>query len=114
MFVLALLGAVLLGLMVPVGVIVAAVATYQSVLRDLPSVAALPERPIFKTTQILDRNGNLLYEVFDQDAGKRTVVTLDDVPSYLVDATVATEDANFFTNPGVDPRGIAGSTMWLA
>jgi 1A family penicillin-binding protein len=106
MFLLALLGAVLLGLMVPVGVTVAAVATYQSVLRDLPSVAALPERPIFKTTQILDRHGNLLYEVFDQDAGKRTIVTLDDVPSYLVDATVATEDANFFTNPGVDPRGI--------
>ena len=38
-------------------------------------------------------------------------MTLDDVPSYLVDATVATEDANFFTNPGVDPRGILRAAL---
>jgi 1A family penicillin-binding protein len=84
----------------------AVVAAYQSGLRDLPSVAELPARPVFKTTQILDRYGNLLFEVFDQEAGKRTPVTLSGVPRYLVDATVATEDANFFTNPGVDFRGI--------
>ena len=36
----------------------AAVAAYQAIARDLPSVAALPERPVFKTTQILDRYGN--------------------------------------------------------
>jgi len=98
--------ALVVGLLVPVGATMAAVVTYQSVLRDLPSVDALPERPTFKTTQILDRHGNLLYEVFDQETGKRTVVTLNDVPAYLVEATIATEDANFFTNPGVDPRGI--------
>ncbi|HLH22637.1 MAG TPA: PBP1A family penicillin-binding protein [Chloroflexota bacterium] len=82
-------------------------AAYQSVVRDLPSVAALPERPLFKTTEILDRYGNTLYQVFDQQAGKRTMVTLGEVPAYLINATVATEDADFFTNPGIDLRGIA-------
>jgi len=103
--------AFVLGLLLPVGATMAAMLTYQSVLRDLPSVDALPERPIFKTTQILDRHGNLLYEVFDQDEGKRTMVTLQDVPSYLIDATIATEDANFFNNPGVDPRGILRAAL---
>lgn len=84
----------------------AAVAAYQAIARDLPSVAALPERPVFKTTQILDRYGNTLFEVFDQEAGKRTVVPLSEIPPHLIQATIATEDADFFHNPGIDLRGI--------
>ncbi|HEY7066237.1 MAG TPA: PBP1A family penicillin-binding protein [Chloroflexota bacterium] len=83
------------------------IAAYQSVVRDLPSVAALPERPVFKTTEILDRYGNTLFEVFDQQAGKRTVVHLNEIPAHVINATIATEDADFFTNPGIDLRGIA-------
>jgi 1A family penicillin-binding protein len=97
---------ILLFALVSVGVGVS-LAAYQSVMRDLPSVAALPERPVFKTTEILDRQGNTLFEVFDQQAGKRTVVSLAEMPAYLINATIATEDADFFTNPGIDLRGIA-------
>ncbi len=96
----------LLFALVSVGIGVS-LAAYQSVVRDLPSVAALPERPVFKTTEILDRYGNTLFEVFDQQAGKRTVVSLSEVPADLINATIATEDADFFTNPGIDLRGIA-------
>jgi 1A family penicillin-binding protein len=97
---------VLLFALVSVGVGVS-LAAYQSVMRDLPSVEALPERPVFKTTEILDRHGNTLFEVFDQQAGKRTVVSLSEVPDHVINATIATEDADFFTNPGIDIRGIA-------
>jgi 1A family penicillin-binding protein len=89
-----------------VGVATAAVTAYQEVVRDLPSIYTLPDRPTFQTTEILDRHGTLLYEVFDQDAGKRTLVALGEMPQFLIDATIATEDAHFFTNPGVDARGI--------
>ncbi len=60
----------------------------------------------FETTKIYDRNGVLLTEIFDPRAGRRTHVTLTEVPKYFIDATVATEDATFFSNPGVDIRGI--------
>lgn len=100
-----LVGLVLGGAVVGTGSVLA-VSAYRTALRNLPSVDELPDRPVFKTTQILDRNGALLFEVFDRDGGKRTPVTLADVPGHLIDATVATEDANFFTNPGVDVRGI--------
>ncbi len=60
----------------------------------------------FETTKIYDRNGVLLTEIFDPRAGRRTHVTLEEMPRYLIEATVATEDATFFTNPGVDIRGI--------
>ena len=48
------------------------------VSRDLPSVAALegPGSVGFKTAQIFDRKGKLLWEFYDPDGGKRTVVPL--------------------------------------
>lgn len=56
------------------------------------------------STQILDRNGQLLYEIYaDQN---RTPVQLTDIPLYLRQATIATEDKNFYTNPGFDILGM--------
>ena len=56
------------------------------------------------STEILDRNGQLLYEIYaDQN---RTPVQLSDIPLYLRQATIATEDKNFYTNPGFDILGM--------
>jgi len=79
-------------------------ATYTT---DLPPVADLSKEFSFKTTQILDRNGTLLYEVDDENGGRRFPVPLGDVSPYLIDATIATEDKDFYSNAGVDPIGIA-------
>ncbi len=95
------LGVVLVAVGVDLGIML-----YRALASDLPSVAALPERPVFKTTQLFDRHGTLLYEIFDQEAGKRTVVPLSEIPPHLIAATIATEDAGFFSNPGIEPRGI--------
>src|SRR4051812_32989445 len=62
---------------------------------------------LFQTTRIYDRNGVLLAEVFDE--GRRTWVKLDQVSSNLVNATVATEDASYYTNSGIDPIRIASA-----
>lgn len=54
----------------------------------------------FQSTFLYDRTGTLLYEAFGE--GRRTRVDYNQFPQYLVDATIAIEDDNFFTNPGID------------
>ena len=43
--------------------------------------------------------------------GRRTWVPLNRISKHLIDATIATEDATFYTNPGVDPARIAGAAL---
>lgn len=73
---------------------------------SLPNPDNIADRDYFKSTRIYDRNGILLYELFDPQGGRRTDVSLNELPAYLIWATLATEDANFYTNPGFDVRGI--------
>ncbi|MCB0044118.1 MAG: transglycosylase domain-containing protein [Caldilineaceae bacterium] len=80
---------------------------YAIVASSLPASSRLTEQTSkFQTTRILDRNGNLLNETFDPDnpeAGRRTIVTLGEITPALTQATIATEDANFYRHQGVDP-----------
>ncbi|MCC6455989.1 MAG: transglycosylase domain-containing protein [Caldilineaceae bacterium] len=64
---------------------------------------------LFQTTRIHDRSGVLLAEVYGE--GRRTWVKLDQVSRHLVNATIATEDASFTTNSGIDPLRIVGA-VW--
>lgn len=84
----------------------AAYAYYQA---QLPLLNGIAQHSLFQTTRIYDRNGNLLYELYDhqQDRGRRTYVDYKDISPLLVDATVAAEDHTFWTNSGIDPYGIA-------
>ncbi len=82
---------------------------YNSVIRaeDWPDVGELYQRTSqFETTRILDRNGNLLYEIMDPSAGRRSYVSLEDMSPYVVVATLATEDKEFYNHPGFDPMAI--------
>ncbi len=77
---------------------------YYRIASALPDVGELRERASqFETTRILDRNGNLLYEILDPTAGRRTYVPLGKISPYLVAATIATEDKEFYSHPGFDP-----------
>jgi len=72
--------------------------------QDLPPADELESsRSQFQSTRILDRNGNLLNEAFGSNEGKRLEVPLDRIAIHLQNATVATEDANFYEHRGVDP-----------
>ena len=102
---LATLGAVATAL-VTLGAATAA-ALYHNFTEDLPAVSAVGTRETFKTTRILDRNGDLLFEMFDQTGGKRTVAHLADMGPIMKNAMLGAEDATFYENPGVEPRGIA-------
>ena len=87
--------------------VVAAAGIYGWLFADLPSVSDAQLRATHPTTQILDRNGKLLYELIDVDAGKQIDLELGRIPQACVQATVATEDSRFFLHPGVDPLAIA-------
>ncbi len=80
---------------------------YAGVARGLPMPDELQARAShFASTLIYDRDGNVLNEVGDPNFGRRTAVPLDRISPYLRDATIATEDPNFYKHPGVDPVGL--------
>ncbi len=84
-----------------------AVYRYYSIARTLPDISDLRGRASqFETTRILDRNGGLLYEILDPTAGRRTYVPLEKISPYLIAATIATEDKEFYNHPGFDPVAI--------
>src|SRR5260221_594796 len=79
---------------------------------DLPSINSLPKTYMTPSIRITDRNGRLLYEIIPQNGGRNTVLSIDNIPSCLKDATIALEDKNFYTNPGIDISGIARA-LWI-
>jgi penicillin-binding protein 1C len=80
---------------------------------DLPPVERVKSAQTEASIRILDRKGRLLYEFLPKETGRRQPVSLNDVPQDLVNATVATEDGRFFTNPGFDIGSIARS-IWTS
>ncbi len=88
--------------------ILGGLGVYAHFAATLPSPQELQQRAVpFRSTKIYDRHGRLLFEVFDPYGGRRTVVHFAEIPSVVIEATVATEDATFFSNPGVSPLAIA-------
>jgi len=83
------------------------VIAYFWIARQLPPAEELRSRSFqFATSQILDRDGNLLWEIIDPTGGRRTTVNLDQISPDLINATIATEDRFFYLNVGVDPIAI--------
>jgi len=78
--------------------------TYYFILRDLPSIYSLTDSPPSLSTKIYDRNGELLYQIYKDE--NRSLISLQDLPHYVIDATLAAEDKNFYHHFGVDPVGI--------
>jgi penicillin-binding protein 1A len=77
--------------------------------KDLPTPSKIAGRKPAISTKIYDRTGEtLLYETGDQ---KRTIVNSDQISKYLKDATIATEDSNFYKHHGVDIKAIAAATF---
>jgi penicillin-binding protein 1C len=63
-------------------------------------IARVDDYEAFQSTFYYDRNGQLLYEAFDE--GRRTTVPYERFPENLVQATIAIEDDSFWTNIGID------------
>ncbi len=82
----------------------AVITGYAVIAARLPPPEELINRQsVFVSSKIYDRNGALLYEVIDPQGGRRTHVALERISPYLQQATIATEDADFYRHPGFDP-----------
>ena len=79
---------------------------------DLPSPDRLYERAAAPSTRIYDREGRLLYEILDPHGGAHTPIPLAEVPEACINATIATEDASFYRNLGVDGWAITRA-VWI-
>ncbi|MBV6397590.1 MAG: Monofunctional biosynthetic peptidoglycan transglycosylase [Anaerolineales bacterium] len=111
-FVYGLIGLVFAGVVIGLIGLTIALYGYYSIARTLPSVEDLQARASqFETTRILDRNGAVLYEILDPNAGRRTYVPLDKISPYVVAATLATEDKDFYSHPGFDAWAIVRA-LW--
>jgi membrane peptidoglycan carboxypeptidase len=97
---------------VAVTLVVAAVVIWRWLIVDLPSLDRLTQNLVVPSSRILARDGRLLYEITDPAGVHHTTVPLSDMPLALQQATIATEDASFYSNPGVDVVGIVRA-LWI-
>ena len=67
--------------------------------QDMPEPGQIVRREGF-SSKIYDRNGKLLYDLFDEE--RRMPVDLENMPDYLKQATIAIEDKEFYEHSGFD------------
>ncbi|OGC75458.1 hypothetical protein A2547_02855, partial [candidate division WWE3 bacterium RIFOXYD2_FULL_43_10] len=72
--------------------------------KELPSPDMLTIDQKYGATQILDRNGVLLYEIYADE--KYEPVKLERIPENAVNATIAVEDSLFYIHGGLRPDSI--------
>lgn len=71
---------------------------YQFV-KALPSPASIGKINFAKSTHIYDRNEKLLYEIY-RDVN-RTPIKINELPPYVIQATISIEDKNFYSHKGI-------------
>ena len=74
------------------------------IVRDIPNPLNLSKGLYPQSSYILDRNGELLYEIYADK--RRTPVKLDEISDNLKKATIAIEDSNFYKHGGFDVKGL--------
>ncbi|HVU70542.1 MAG TPA: transglycosylase domain-containing protein [Ktedonobacteraceae bacterium] len=85
-----------------------AYAYYQD---QLPQMQKLANLQTEQSTRFYDRNGKLIYTLYDTHIGRSIPVTYSQIPGYLQDAQIAAEDKTFWQNEGVDLQAILRSAF---
>ncbi len=85
------------------GLITLILLSYNFVFKDLPSPRELTTRQVDVSTKIYDRNDKLLYTIYKDK--NRTPVKLLQIPEQVKLATIAAEDAEFYSHIGFSIRG---------
>lgn len=78
-------------------------------LSELPNPKLLSSRDIPLTTKIYDRNGVLLYQIYNTQ--NRSYISLKSLPDHLIKATIAIEDKKFYRHKGIDVFGIVRAAV---
>ena len=103
--------AVVLLFAIVIGLVIAGaflVYQYFTIAATLPSIEDIRNKASqFETTRFYDRNGQMIYEMIDPNAGRRTYTPLDKISANLIAATIAIEDKEYYNHPGFDVVALA-------
>jgi peptidoglycan glycosyltransferase len=72
---------------------------------ELPSVASFEQLDFAEPSVVYDRTGTVELARFQLE--RRHVVSYEEIPKVLLDATIVVEDRSFWDNEGYDPNAIA-------
>ncbi|MDO8658817.1 MAG: transglycosylase domain-containing protein [Candidatus Levybacteria bacterium] len=73
--------------------------------RTLPDPESIATRKVGESTKIYDSTGEvLLYDIHGEE--KRTIIPWEQIPDTIKEATLASEDSDFYNHNGIDFRGI--------
>ena len=97
-FLLAMIGAGIIGLSAGIGI-------FKGVLATAPDIGNIDVTPTGFSTFVYDIEGNQIQKLVSTDAN-RIPVTIDMVPENLQHAFVAVEDQRFYEHNGIDIQGI--------
>lgn len=86
------------------GVILGAAVGFSFRFMSLPDVSSLHYYQPHVRSEILTTQGETVYKIFGEE--NRKLITLADLPTYVVNAVLAIEDARFREHKGIDPIGI--------
>lgn len=92
-----------LGLFGLIGFVVVFFVGIVWISRDIPTPGKLANPDLLESTKILDRNDVPLFSFYKEY--NRIYVNLENIPKSLKDATIVTEDKNFYQNKGFSLRG---------
>jgi penicillin-binding protein 1A len=85
-----------------------AIGAFLTLTHDLPRIQELEDFRPSSVTTVLSAEGKVLGEFFVE---KRVPVDLEEIPPYLREAVVATEDRRFYEHAGLDWRGIGRAIL---
>lgn len=84
--------------------LIAFIAFYLYILKDLPSPTRLASSSLPQSTKIFDRNNKLLYTIYSEK--NQTFIPLKEIPEDIRHATIAIEDKDFYKHGAIDFRGV--------
>lgn len=92
------------GKIIPILLLSCSLALLLYLFWDLPNPRLLTTHPAPASTKLLDRHGQILYEIFVSE--RRTPITLASLPKYTWQASLASEDKDFYKHGGFSTSGI--------
>jgi len=100
---------ILLVILSAVGAVVGVWVYYTKDLPDAEEIQVVEEG--FETIRFYDSTGQtLIYEMVNP-LGDRIWLSIDDIPQVVKWATISNEDRDFYTNPGVNVRGLGRALL---
>ena len=87
--------------------VVGTVAAVAALSSDLPDPTNLGALTFAQPTTVYDRTGKIQLGRFQRE--QRRVVSYEEVPKLVLDATTTAEDRTFWENSGFDPAAILGA-----